>query len=757
MNNKMKKYMYSGIFSIVAAAVAVPAMAEVSENASNDNAGDIIVTAQRRSESIMKVPVAITALTNEALTQQGITQTSNLSGAAPSLQVNSPFGDTQPNFTIRGIGVGNEYTANQASPVGIYTDDAYIAARAGHGMQIFDLERVEILRGPQGTLYGRNTTGGAINFISVKPSLSGTKGYGQLGYGNFNSFSAQAAFETTLSEGISGLRVAVNYAKADGYVKNLYPSEEDANSIDTLAGRAILRLAPNDKLDITLKVTASHANPTQAAVIGLGMGPNDKNLVQGYSRAERGLGFWQVEHPRIGYNPTDAYGSQLTVAYELDDALTLTSMTSYDHVKQGLYQEGSGTRPGNFNQLIDTGYVNTFNMFNQELRLSYSRGDTNIQGGLYYGYDKDHNHSNAWLFDGYLMLDYQYNQVRKSTAAFAQIDQKLGDHLGVTAGLRYTMDRSRYKDFYAQWASGAGYTGERDLTMFDDPSTSYFLHGSYANGAIVTEAPLKQKTNRLTGRAAINYTFDSGAMVYASYSRGYRAGAFCGGCVTTPTVETAKPEKVDAYELGAKGRFLDGALDLSAAAFWMDYQNQQLSEIVGVDTHLRNAPKSRIRGVEVESLARLTDKFRAKLQVSVLEAEYRKLDLTAGFYGLQNLKGNAQPFAPKLTVNAGFDWDVANLGVGVINFAPTVIYTSKIYFTPYNDVGGNERLHEGKNAKVNAQLSWTGGPYTARLWVNNLLKRKSYVYGLDLRQSFGFDYLVPGAPRTFGASVRYAF
>ncbi len=736
---------------------AAPATSEMAAPPAAEPIGDIVVTAQRRSESIMKVPIAITALSNATLTQQGITQTSNLSGAVPSLQVNSPYGDTQPNFTIRGIGVGNEYTANQASPVGIYVDDAYLAARADHGMQIFDLQRVEVLRGPQGTLYGRNTTGGAINFISVKPSLSGTSGYGQIGYGDYNSFSAQGAFETTLKDDVAGVRFAVNYAKADGYVKNLYPGEPDANSTDTISGRAIIRVKPASNLDITLKFTGSHANPTQAAVIDKGLGPDGTNLVQNYSREERGLGFWEVEQPRLGHSPTTAYGTQLTMAYTLNDAFTLTSMTSYDYVKQTLSQEGSGTRPGNFQQLIDTNYGNTFNMVNQELRLAYSHGNTNAQGGLYFGYDQDHNHSDAWLFDGALMLDYQYRQIRKSYAAFGQVDQKFGDHIGITAGLRYTMDRSEFKDFYADAADSSRYTGQRDFSIFDDPATATFLHGSYVNGAIVPEAPVRLSTNALTGRAAINYTFDGGGLLYASYNRGYRAGAFCGGCVTTPTEEIAKPETVDAFEVGAKGHLFNNLLTVSTSAFWMNYRNQQLDEIDGVDTHLRNAPKSRIRGIEFEGTGRISHDFRAKLQVSYLDAEYRKLVLNSGTFGPLDLKGNTQPFAPKLTVNAGLDWDIAHIGDGILNFAPTVIYTSKIYFSPYNDAGGNGNLNQGKNAKVNAQLSWTGGPYTVRLWVNNLFNRKTYVYGLDLRSAFGFDYLVPGAPRMFGGSVRYAF
>ncbi len=192
---------------------------------------DIVVTAQRRSESLMKVPVAVSALNTEDLSRQGITSSFDLSGSVPSLQVTSAFGEAQPNFAMRGIGVGNEYGANQVSPVGVYTDDNYLSARTMHGLQLYDLERVEALRGPQGTLYGRNTTGGAINFISNKPTLeSGTRGYVEAGYGRFSEVRGQGAIEGTLIDDVLGFRAAVNYVEADGYVKNIFPGQPDARS-----------------------------------------------------------------------------------------------------------------------------------------------------------------------------------------------------------------------------------------------------------------------------------------------------------------------------------------------------------------------------------------------------------------------------------------------------------------------------------------------------------------------------------------------
>ncbi len=184
-----------------AAVLAQPAMAQDAAVEDGTKLEEIVVTAERRSESLMTVPVAVSALTTNDLARQGITSSFDLSASVPSLQVTSAFGEAQPNFTMRGIGVGNEYGANQVSPVGIYTDDNYLSARTMHGLQLFDLDRIEAVRGPQGTLYGRNTTGGAINFISVKPNLeAGARGFVEVGYGRFNEIRAQGAIEGTLSD-----------------------------------------------------------------------------------------------------------------------------------------------------------------------------------------------------------------------------------------------------------------------------------------------------------------------------------------------------------------------------------------------------------------------------------------------------------------------------------------------------------------------------------------------------------------------------
>lgn len=733
-------------YTFLAAAALSPVSAFAQAEA-DQGVVDIVVTAQRRSESLMSVPVAVSAISNEDMARQGIANSLDLSGAVPSLQVTSAFGNAQPNFTMRGIGVGNEYGANQVSPVGIYTDDNYLSARTMHGLQLFDLERVEAVRGPQGTLYGRNTTGGAINFISVKPKLEGgTTGFVEAGYGRFNAVTASGAIEGTLIEDKLGFRASVNYDHARGYVKNIYPGQPDANSRDSLAGRLIIRAKPTDKLDIMLKLTAATSDPTQAAAFHR----NDGSGVSTYHREDDGLSFFETNQPSMGRSKVKNKGVQLNVNLELTDSLSLQTLTAYDRAKQGLTQEGSGTPVVGF---LQTNYVDTYNQFNQEIKLSYDSDSTKVQGGLYYGWDKINNVDRYRLVKS-LYIYQHYKQVRKSAAIFLQVDQNLTEQLVATLGVRYTKDKSKHYDAYS-FITAIDPAVAPDFFAYEfDPSApgTGFTHGSISpDGVITPEAAKRRKSNRLTGKAALSYKFDSGALIFANYSRGYRAGSFSSQFFASP-IDFVSPEKVNAFEVGAKGRVLDGRLALSGAAFLTKYKNQQLNEVIGTTGYIRSVPGSEIKGVEFEANGRWSSSLKTNFAITYLDAKYEKLTLSG-----VNLDGNTLPNAPKLTVNAGFDWTVGKLGNGDVVFSPNVIYTSKQYFSPFNKEDGNQFLVGKENAKVNVSLGWEGEQLGVRAWVNNLTNVKMFNYGLNLRGSFGYDYMLHAPPRTYGVSAKYKF
>lgn len=750
--------MQQSVIATLAIATAIGGSLASTMARADDDQGlqEIVVTAQRRAESVMTVPIAVTAISQNELESRGVMNVSEMSNLVPTLQVNSAFGDTQPNFTLRGVGMANEHNPNQASPIGIYFDDAYIAARADQGMQLFDLERVEVLEGPQGTLYGRNTTGGAINFISRMPSLqAGSDGYVEAGYATYNTFNARGAFETTFQDGISGVRIAFSSAHGDGFNKNVYPSEPAANSTDNDAVRLIFKVKPDDRWDVTFKLTAGNANPTQAGVYDLGTGPNGANTTLNTSRQAQGLSFWEIDSPRLGYNTVRNWGSELVTKFAINDALSLTWLQSYDTANAQFTQEGTGENSPVFAQALDTLYGNRFTMFNEELRLSYVGNSTKAQAGVYYGFDEDKSDSYYWLLDGAADIHQDYDQVRNSRAIFGQVDQTLVSTLVATLGLRYTRDDQEYKNYYSYVEpAGVSYTGQRNTEpQYWNPATGGFVLGSYnaATGQIDSGSPYVLNSDAVTGRAALSYTLSNGELVYASFGRGYRPGAFCGQCFLNNPINTTSPETDDAYEVGTKGIFFDRKFSFTGDVFWINYKNQQTDEQIGLQTILHNVPKSRMRGVEFEATVQPIPELRAGLSAAYIDAIYEDLTLA-----LDTVNGVQQPYVPRNSGSAWANWEFASYGGGKFTFSPNVSYQSHVYFSPYNALAGNGPLSNPQNTKLNAEVAYATDKYSVKLWGKNLTDRETFADGLDLR-SFGFYYLVQAPPRTYGVQFGVKF
>jgi iron complex outermembrane recepter protein len=728
------------------AAGAAPALSTAGAASGGDTVQEVVVTAQRREQSILKVPVAVTAVTGNALQTRGVTNSAQLSTVVPNLQVNSAYGETQPNFSLRGVSVANEYNSNQVSPIGVYINDVYIVSRTSQGMGLFDLDRVEVLRGPQGTLFGRNTTGGAINFITREPSLSGSNGYAEAGYGSFNTFKFDAAGETTLASDQVGLRAAVNYEEGDGQFKNVFPGGKDPDSTDTLQGRLSLRLRPDNlPLDVKIVAYGGHNDPTQAPVFGLGA-------------ARQGLDFFQVDENRVGHNDTTSFGFSVNATYAISDDLKLISITSYDGGSQNLQQAADGSPL----DILDINWRSRFQQFSEELRLNYSSSLLNLIGGVYYGKD-DTVTDNTFDIGGAIApgvnggFFQHFHQARQSYAVFAQGDINLTPKLVLTLGIRYTADRAQYEDGNADLFLGNVGAPETPLATTVpcagppgacayDPSARFSLHG---------------QNNAPTGRAALSYTFDNGVLVYASYNRGYRSGAFNGGGYTSSSgITYIQPETVNAYETGVKGRFFDRRLTLAAAGFYYDYQNQQVQDTrAGPVSFLVNAPQSEIYGAEAEATFRVVPSFILNGSIGLLHAKYEKLTLQD-----TSLAGNDLPFAPHITVQGGFDWTVAEIADGEVTFSPTVNYVGQQYFSPFDALNAagsgqdNAELQQKAYTKVNASLAWKHQNLTLRLWVDNLFDAEVLGYGLDLRGAgFPYNFIVPEPPRTFGVAAKVSF
>lgn len=390
-----------GLSTSVLAGWSGTALAQASDDqvagSSGDALNEIIVTAQKRAQNLQDVPVAVSAIGGEDLAAKGITDTTDLMGSMPSLQVTTPYGKTQPNFSLRGVSVANEFSASTASPVGVYVDEVYQSFRSSHGGQLYDLDRVEVLRGPQGTLYGRNTTGGAISFFTNRPELDAAHGSLTLGYGNYDTKTGEAMLNLPLVEDKVGIRAAGTFGKGDGWQYNPFQLRH-VGTTNNYAGRLSLRVKPNDRLDINVKFYGSRDNPLAPNPYGIGQLEGQTNAM-GYSRVDAEgnptIGRDEVAADTGGRYYSSTIGGALSIGYEVNDNITLTSITGYD---EGKYRNSPFDCDGSPYNICAIRYYSKSTNFNQDFRLNYNDDRLNLIFGAYYGVDKIRTHNQPDFF-----------------------------------------------------------------------------------------------------------------------------------------------------------------------------------------------------------------------------------------------------------------------------------------------------------------------------------------------------------------------
>ena len=357
------------------------------------------------------------------------------------------------------------------------------------------------------------------------------------------------------------------------------------------------------------------------------------------------------------------------------------------------------------------------------------------------------------------------------------------DKLTLTGGLRYTDDEFEYEDAlaflsYNVWGQVIDTDGSNgpvgglvntadDLTAQLAPNSEHLLAGlqnfpiptvpAGPLGVVGDRLNKSGDSNKLTGTIILDYKFTDDVMVFGSFSRGYRAATINGQAYLDESQVTfVDPEVLDAWELGFKSRFADDRIQLNGAAFYYDYDDNQMLNIVGIVGLLRNAAKSKIEGFELEMAALPTDNLQLNVNLGYQDATYEELALQAGGQ-LVDLSGNQMMNAPKWNVSIGADWKIIDNDKGTLSFAPSANYTSKQFLSPFNELAGNEKLVQKSYWLANAQLIWEADNYTARLWGNNLFDETYMVYGIDIRSGFDVDYFMRGAPRSFGFDVTFKF
>jgi len=716
---------------------------------------DIVVTAQKRSERLQDVPVSVSTISGDNIMKQRITQADDIATRTPNLQLQSTVGEGTPIFSLRGVSMA-DFSLNQSGPVATYYDEVYKGNFALLGVALYDLERVEVLRGPQGTLYGKNTTGGAVNLISRRPTFE-SNGYLSLGYGNYDRREASGAINLPLGSNLAA-RVAFTVARADGWFKNLLPGQPDMSAVREYGIKGSLLWEPRDGVSFLLRGSTSYQNPYNYGVFGqpgpdgIGAGAYEA-FGQGSSYFRTGIGRREVELDQALRRRARAYSAALTANIEIGGGLTVTSISSWDKGKLFFGEDSDGSP----RKVLEIDYGDRATQFAQDLRLTTDwSGPFNFILGAYYNREKVFNTSNLGIFrdidvNGDSVINAQdcadtlssadptddfiscnvtnrFNQIKHSYALYSDMNYELGGGFKVRGGLRFTHDDGKQSDLRSD---AFGVDGVLVATLI--PSTNRSFKG-----------------DNLSGKIGLDFKPSNTVLLYGNYSRGYRARSFnAQAFFDLSEVSVAKPETVDAFEIGAKTQLFDRRVTFNTAAFYYTYKNQQFISVdpATAAQNLINADKSRIYGAEIELNVRAHDMLDLHAGLGLLSTRIQKGTLSG-----TDLKGHKLSNAPSMTLSAGLDFTPYDDGSNVLSFHPDISYVSSQYFEVLNI----PRLKQKGYVLIGGHVDFERGPLTASLWAKNLTNKFYFTSRIDV-QGFGLDYNHVGAPRTYGGSITYKF
>ncbi|WP_269220105.1 TonB-dependent receptor [Brevundimonas vesicularis] len=601
MNRHVKCALLAGAAWGVLAGATVAQDAEATAQAANAQdaatVDDIVVTARRRAESLQDVPVAVTAVSGEQLEARGALDITELARSTPSLTLNAARGSNSTLISfIRGVGQQDPLWGFDPG-VGLYIDDVYVARPQAAVLDIFDVERVEVLRGPQGTLYGRNTIGGAIKYVTSRINADEPEGRLRASYGSYNQRDVIASAQLPFSDEFKVSAALARYLR-DGYGKNLNTGNEHYNK-DVTAFRASAEWSPTESLFFRLAgdlvnddSNARHGHrevaPSPADVYDTNAGAGDKNRVQ-------------------------TRGVSLTGEWEMSDMFTFKSITAYrEGLTRGNIDFDNLPQP-----ILDIPAAYDDDQFSQEFQVLVSAGRLNGVAGVFY---MDANASGA--FDTVVGLANlttltSGSVATKSYAAFADFSYDVTDALSVSVGGRVTKDEKEGTVFRQRYLGiRSPYFGNATAVPFlgEAPRTNYTRTREF---------------EKFTPRVSVNYKFGPDLTAYASWGEGFKSGGFDmrGDAVLYPaTVNGYAPETVETYEVGLKGSLLDRRLTFATAIFDSSYENQQITTQypagATIASVVDNVGSSSIRGWEFEGRVRATDALTFNASLSYIDAKF---------------------------------------------------------------------------------------------------------------------------------------
>jgi outer membrane receptor protein involved in Fe transport len=726
----------AGAIFITAGALA----AAMPSSSASDNGGleEIVVTAQRRVESAQNVGIAMTVLSGLSLAAKSISYVNDLQNAVPSLQVEPAFGSSQPQFRLRGIGF-IDYTSNNTSPVGVSLDGVAFALPIQTQGQLFDIDRVEVLRGPQGTLYGRNTTGGEINFISNRPTADPHAGF-SLEYGSHNEFNAEGFVSGGIVEGLTG-RLAVATEQGGAWQRNRVTGQTLGDK-DKISVRGQLQWDPSEAVDFRLGVHGAQDKSDEQGLYLLRPftpGSGAPSIPADTSRYATGWALNPTFAKLIGISANSRpgldnsnNGVDLTANIDFGGA-KLTSITAYNKLIRREYADWDATQFDDSDEYLNS----DLDVFSQELRMAGNNGRFGWVAGVFYSNEDLREDFYSDLTDrlGGIAVT-TYEQVANSVGLFAQGNYQITDSLKATLGVREDHESRELIGLNTAFLPGP-------------PS----LTGGALGGSITSNLP--------SGKAELDYKPVSSTLLYASISRGVKSGGFTAhNTVTAPSADPFEPERLTAYEIGVKSD-LTRTLRVDSSVFYYRYRDQQILGKVFDDVsqsfigRFVNA-NSRISGGEMDLEWRPLAGITISQYAGFAEGYYTSTLLNAPLNpALPPVDYDGRPESfPKWSYggDASYSWNVGNFSVTAESN-----YSFHDTYSQFFLLGSND-FTIPKYWLANANLSLapaSGAPWTVTLWGRNIFD-KSY----DLTRNFFLqtsEVAAAGEPTTIGIRLTYKY
>ncbi len=714
---------------------------------------EIVVTAQKREQAITDVAATVVALTGEALRSNGIETPKDIAFLVPNVDIKGTQGDVNPAVTIRGVGMNN-FNSNNNPSVGIYMDEVFLSSPALVGLAMFDVERLEVLKGPQGTLYGRNASGGAINIHNAKPTRD-TNGFLTAQAGNYESLRLEGGVGGGLGESLAG-RLSFLYDEQGenfhDYFNEDDGSRENFNDSKTWGLRGQVG---NDGDTFSWNLSLSHldqdlgnqpftfvggvydiaAGPYSFTPCAQPLDPATCGDVTTFSDTTDSNPFTHVfENDKVGDLKIDSQISGLNFNFDVDiGELTLTSITGY-LTQDRVYGENFWSTP---NELFAVVHDEEIEQVSQEFRLTGGNESVGWMAGLFYSRDEFDSVNDVQSLDlaGILLesnpVFWTIDQETDAWAAFGNLDWYISDQFTATLGLRYTDEKTQF----------AG--GTSGVALFDD---ALGIPGISAGDEIpFTFLEDEFKDDEVTYRIALEYRPTDDNLLYGSWSTGFKSGGFFGDfTLDNGELEPYDSETLDALELGWKSTFAGGRAQFNLAGFYYDYQDIQTFVPASFGFKLDNIEGADIYGLDAEIITRPVPGLDLRAGLGLLDSETKS--------EIESLDGNELPNAGQVQWTLGGRYEFPISDGFLLALQADAKYTDRMF----REATNNPLTRTDDFTVVNARLSLL--PSSAR-W-----DLSAFVYNATdeeyLQEAFFADLIgavagLPGAPRTWGLTYTY--